>query len=376
VNNTDRSIISDLFVVLFALLASLALVPDLVAGQSKLTSTTEASDKFGKGGKLETTSDEQFRVVKEVWKDATGKNRETHLISYDAKGIVTERWYLKDETFTAERHIEDGKWNGEWDVSSNTGYRASKVTSKIIADKIKSLEAKAGAVPDRPNKTAESDKKIPAAEAAKRIKAHLAYIEKRTAEMKAAFYYEGAKKTLEASFKKSGVGKAMRYATDWGEMGIGLFWSERLKEFYSYAYGHFENYLTVIEKDGFATESFMSSVDSLMELWKQKDQNILKQMQSLVESYTKQALLEDDIGKSDDNYYAQLDELQKKKPLPTKEIDELNRKRKDDDKAYLPRLKKIDKEIADAKQTADDLAHPFRKPAKKDDAGADQFKPD
>src|SRR5438876_692973 len=68
------------------LFASLLLIPAPAPAQEKLTTTTVKSDKFGKGGTLETTSDEKSRVVKEVWRDATGKNRETHLVNYDAKG--------------------------------------------------------------------------------------------------------------------------------------------------------------------------------------------------------------------------------------------------------------------------------------------------
>src|SRR5438477_7538182 len=70
------------------LFASLLLIPAPAPAQEKLTTTTAKSDKFGKGGTLETTSDEKSRVVKEVWRDATGKNRETHLVNYDAKGVA------------------------------------------------------------------------------------------------------------------------------------------------------------------------------------------------------------------------------------------------------------------------------------------------
>lgn len=127
------------FVISAVVIATLCLLTGHLAAQPKLTTTTTASDKFGKGGTLETTSDEKLHVLKEVWKDASGKIRETHTIAYDGNVIVGEGWYFKASWITIARQ------NGQWEVVRN-GQSTGMVPSKDALEKtINDLENKAGA---------------------------------------------------------------------------------------------------------------------------------------------------------------------------------------------------------------------------------------
>src|SRR2546430_15996784 len=64
--------------------------------EPKLTTTTSADDKYGKGGTVETTSDDKLRVFREVWKNKDGDIRETHSIYYDGKDTASEYWDFYD----------------------------------------------------------------------------------------------------------------------------------------------------------------------------------------------------------------------------------------------------------------------------------------
>ena len=48
----------------------------------KLTTTTTSNNKYGEGGTLESTSDEKFNVVKEVWKNKDGHIKEQHVLQW------------------------------------------------------------------------------------------------------------------------------------------------------------------------------------------------------------------------------------------------------------------------------------------------------
>ncbi len=58
----------------------------VLAQEQKERTTTVADNRYGKGGTLESTSDEKLRILKEIWKDKDGKMRETHYFGYDDKG--------------------------------------------------------------------------------------------------------------------------------------------------------------------------------------------------------------------------------------------------------------------------------------------------
>lgn len=67
----------------FVLIPSLTAAVQAQPKEQKLTTTTVASDKYGKGGTLETTSDEKAKLVKEVWKDKNGKQKEVHILKHE-----------------------------------------------------------------------------------------------------------------------------------------------------------------------------------------------------------------------------------------------------------------------------------------------------
>jgi len=124
------------------------------AAQEKLTTTTVPSDKFGQGGTLETTSDENFRVVKEVWKDKDGKIKETHSSLYNANNqLGAEAWVFGEDTnlkVTTFRHTA-----GDWSFYG-IGDSASGITKKEIEEKIGKIESefiKTGTI-TRPQKPA------------------------------------------------------------------------------------------------------------------------------------------------------------------------------------------------------------------------------
>jgi hypothetical protein len=83
---------STLFLIGSVLLTSAFVI--IVSAQpkpQKLKTTANASDKYGPGGTLETTSDEKLKVVKEVWKDNAGEIRETHIYQ-DKDGKEQQVW--------------------------------------------------------------------------------------------------------------------------------------------------------------------------------------------------------------------------------------------------------------------------------------------
>jgi hypothetical protein len=60
-------------------------------GTPKGTTTTVSSSKYGAGGTEETTSDDKFQIVKEVWKDKSGQLREVHS-RIPGKNGVNDQW--------------------------------------------------------------------------------------------------------------------------------------------------------------------------------------------------------------------------------------------------------------------------------------------
>jgi hypothetical protein len=63
------------------------------APEPKLTTTTVADNRYGEGGTKETTSDEKYKIHREVWKDKNGEVREVHDVDYDSAGQPnSESW--------------------------------------------------------------------------------------------------------------------------------------------------------------------------------------------------------------------------------------------------------------------------------------------
>lgn len=83
--------VSRVFSIAFILVVAFAALPSHALGQ-KLTTTTEADDKYGEGGTHEKVSTDKYILVKERWKDKDGNIREVYIPSGDG-----DRWefYLK-----------------------------------------------------------------------------------------------------------------------------------------------------------------------------------------------------------------------------------------------------------------------------------------
>ena len=152
-------------------------------------------------------------------------------------------------------------------------------------------------------------------EAERRIGAHVKYIEKRTGEMVAAYYYTGAQRSLEQEFRKAGVGRSMMYAEPWGKNGIGLFWSENVKRFYEYHHAALNASLKNIRAKGSATKSELEYLDNGMENWKQADELFVKQFGVLIDQYTKSALINDRKEANESNYGARMKQIADAKPF-------------------------------------------------------------
>lgn len=200
-----------------------------------------------------------------------------------------------------------------------------------------------GALPDQT--IGQSEKKVPVAQAEKRIGAHIKYIEKRVGEMVATFYYTGAKKTLENSFKKNGVTRSMGNADSWGTMGIGLTWSQSAQEFYSYHLKVLTDSLRVIREQGFAKESDLAYLDRGMKAWEEYEQEFPKQFQRMVDLYTEEALVYDEKSAKYEKYSNNLRQLQGRKLYPASEIDALNSELSRANKTFDDRVKEIEKPI-------------------------------
>jgi hypothetical protein len=185
-------------------------------------------------------------------------------------------------------------------------------------------------------------KKMAVAEAEKRIGAHISHIEKRVGEMVAAFYYEGAKKTLEDSFKKRGITKAMGYADSWGKMGIGLTWSESAKEFYAYHLNALTESLRAIRSQGYAHESDLDYLDRGMGVWKEHEAEFPKRFAMFVDLFTKQALIFDEQSAYMEKYYAARSDLEKVSPYPASKIDALNSESYATSKGFDDRMKRVE----------------------------------
>jgi hypothetical protein len=126
---------SILSILLFSALLSFA---EAVSAQEKLTTTTVADDKFGKGGTLETTSDENFRVVKEVWKDKDGKVKETHSAVYNGNQLAAEIWIFGGDNnlrITTFKHAA-----GDWSFYG-IGESVSGIAKEEIQKKVENNEA-------------------------------------------------------------------------------------------------------------------------------------------------------------------------------------------------------------------------------------------
>jgi hypothetical protein len=199
-----------------------------------------------------------------------------------------------------------------------------------------------------------SDKKVSIEDAEKRIKVHLDYITKRNAQMAVAYYRDGAKETLEDAFKKGGVDYSTRFAEQMAK-GLAQFWSDEGNRIYMHSYDLFEQYLKLVRRDKSATESYLHYVDQALETWKQFDQMFAKQFQTLVDLYTKEALLTDKLHAIEDKYTDQVEELRKKQPRPKKEIDELERKQEAELKPIRDEFKATEKEIDKVKRGTKDL---------------------
>lgn len=79
---------------LIIVIALLSFATSAQKSDPKLTTTVVASNKYGEGGTLETTSTEKAKLVKEVWKDKAGNIREVHSFEETGKTEVapTEKW--------------------------------------------------------------------------------------------------------------------------------------------------------------------------------------------------------------------------------------------------------------------------------------------
>src|ERR1700730_9958034 len=97
--HTHRRIVSVSFLKVLCALFFLCLIEGRTlaqkqpAQQPKLTTKTVPDNLYGEGGTKETTSDEKFKIYREVWKDKKGEIREVHEVDYDsAKELRSESW--------------------------------------------------------------------------------------------------------------------------------------------------------------------------------------------------------------------------------------------------------------------------------------------
>lgn len=376
-------------------------------GGGKETVTKVADNKYGEGGTHITFSDEKYRTTRELWMDKDGRIRQ--VIIYDKSGVNSETFTEYREKHSLGVLIEPNSdenrpdypfkihWGGPTH-SDNKEYaktleQAEKSAKKILeqfakdgtvigpdggvptevekpplppADVLPSTKGRepkkaepkpspeSGGNKNSPGKTSmpggvKQDRKVSVGEAERRIGAHIKYIEQRAGEMAGAFYYSGARATLEAAFRKSGVTYSMTYADSWGTNGIGLAWPERAQQFYNYHHDVLTSYLSSVRARGFAMESDLDYYDAAMEDWKRWDQLIAKQFQSLVELFTKEALIFDEQHADTAKYYDRLHQLQAQQPYPSSQIDALNAEQGRKDKAFKERSDAVDVEIQKAR---------------------------
>ncbi len=148
------------------------------------------------------------------------------------------------------------------------------------------LSASTGGAQTNPNT-------ITAAEAERRIGAHVKHIETRAGAMTSAYYYSGAQGTLETAFRKAGVKDGMTYADSWGKGGIGLFWSESIMPFYSRHLAALDTSVKNVRAKGSASKADLDRLDAGMKAWKDADAWFVGSFNAIVDIFTKQALIFD-----------------------------------------------------------------------------------
>jgi|GEM_PF-5252375 len=264
---------------------------------------------------------------------ATGQPAGTITMAGATEVEIDPKMVSSDGTYTTDRSL----------YAAEAGGFTVNVTVKVDKESSEEKEPKTT-----------FDKKVSLEDAEKRIKAHLDYILKRNAQMAVAYYRDGAKETLEDAFKKGGVGYSVRFAEEIAK-GLAQFWSDEGNRIYIHSYDLFEQYLKLIPRDGSTTESYLHDMDQAMETWKEFDQYFAKQFQTLVDLYTKEALLTDKLHAIEDKYTDQLEELLKKQPRPKKEIDELNRRQEEESKPIRDEFKATEKEIDKVQRGTKDL---------------------
>jgi len=168
-----------LFFVFFVICSTIAPYETAVLAQEqKERTTTVADNRYGKGGTLESTSDEKLRILKEIWKDKDGKMRETHYFGYDDKGNPSgETWnFSKNGTFEgadeyrAQPHFTythkgatvQVAWNGGWDLrgpNQQSIYDARKDEIDKAMEEVEKQFAKDGTIPKIAKTTAKPEEK-------------------------------------------------------------------------------------------------------------------------------------------------------------------------------------------------------------------------
>lgn len=240
----------------------------------------------------------------EVFLDPKGKKLKTKTYTdFDESGKATKReiWEEGKEKII-EKRVKD-----EW-LSENELPKPSPKSSP-----------KPGPKPLPP--LGETNK-VTAAEAERRIAAHIKIIETRVGEMVAAYYYAGAQRTLEESMKRAGVSpKSMTYADPWGKSGIGLFWSEYVKSFYAYHLDALNKSRTIVQNRRYAVKSDLEYLDNGINKWKEHEQSFSKDFDSLVDNYTKLALINDAKTANEVKYGSLMSEISNSKPFRSDKYD-------------------------------------------------------
>lgn len=276
-------------------------------------------------------------------------------VEIDPKMVAADGTYTTDRSLYAE---EAGTFNVTVTVKVGKEPWNEKKTAETKTDATENGNAGGSTKTSekkQPSKTV--DKKVSIEDAEKRIKPLIDYIDKRAIQMAVIYRRaDGAKETLEDAFKKSGVKHSMSLADEMAKTGLGQFWSDEGGPTYARCSEIFQRYLDVIRKEGSTRESYLDSIDQAMEAWKQFDKQFGKQMQKLVELYTKEASQFDELHAVDVKYADQLEELLKKDPRPKKEIDELRKKEEAEAKGVRDGIQDTQKEIDKAKTEARALA--------------------
>lgn len=183
--------------------------------------------------------------------------------------------------------------------------------------------------------------KLTVAEAERRLNPHIAYIEDRMTAMAAAYYYVGAKETLENAFRKAGV-RSMGYAGSWGTNGMGLTWSQTVKAWYAYHRDRLTRSLEIIREQGYATPSDLEYLDRGMQAWKQSERLFPDQFEILVDLYTREALAIDEKNAIGERYQPQFDRVSNARPYRSDQIEALKAARDREIQPLNVRLQLLD----------------------------------